>query len=320
MIEIFTLKKEKIQKLELNDIKTLSKQKKLFWTRVLNPSEEEFEQMTKLLDFDDDDKEELKDFLTEGDRPRLNKEEFIEIIYSTPYSEDGEIKTEPLAMYVKNNLLVTFERKKLPVCERISLRAQKNKNIYLFKKTKPEFIAELIDMINDDFLLYVNKIATRTDILSSKTMQLSEKQIEAISSASTTLAFFNQSILANIEVLNGLRKAYYKGFTADDRERFKDLYIDGLQILDTEKVQREVIMNIFNMQSIISTNRINTFMKKLTSLALIVMIPTLITGIYGMNINGLPFSNNTQSFYILLGVLVLITSIIYIIFKKINWV
>ncbi|MFW6230686.1 MAG: magnesium transporter CorA family protein [Nanoarchaeota archaeon] len=320
MIDIYTLKKDTIEKLDLDAIDSLKRQRRLFWTRVFNPSDEEFEKITDLLSFDEDDKEELKDFFTESDRPRLSKEEFIEIIYSAPYSEDGEIKTESIAIYIKNNLLVTFERKRMPVFEKIASKAQKSKNTYLFKKKNAEFIAEIIDRINDDFLVYVNRIANRTDILSSKTMQLSEKQIEAISSASTTLAFFNQSILANIEVLNGLRKIHYKGFTADDRERFRDLYGDGLQILDTEKVQREVIMNIFNMQSIISANRINAFMKKLTSLALIVMIPTLITGIYGMNINGLPFSNTPYSFYGLIGFLVLITGIIYLIFKKVNWV
>ncbi|MFP4117527.1 MAG: magnesium transporter CorA family protein, partial [Candidatus Woesearchaeota archaeon] len=315
-----TLKKDKIEKLDFDTISKLKKHRRLFWTRVLKPSDEEFDKITDLLSFDDEDKEELRDFFAESDRPRLSKEEFVEIIYSAPYSEDNEIKTDSIAIYIKNNLLVTFERKSMPVFEKIASKAQKNKNIYLFKKRKAEFIAEIIDMINDDFLVYVNRIANRTDILSSKTMQLTEKQIEAISSANTTLAFFNQSILANIEVLNSLRKIHSRGFTADDRERFRDLYADGLQILDTEKVQREVIMNIFNMQSIISTNRINTFMKKLTSLALIVMIPTLITGIYGMNINGLPLSDASYSFYAMVGFLVLITGTIYLVFKKINWV
>jgi hypothetical protein len=91
-----------------------------------------------------------------------------------------------------------LKEKRLPVCENIAFKAMKNKNVYMFKKTKAEFVAEVLDQINDSFLANVNKISNRTDILSS-TKQLSDKQIEAISSASTTLAFFNQSIVANMK-------------------------------------------------------------------------------------------------------------------------
>jgi Mg2+ and Co2+ transporter CorA len=144
MIDIYALRGSKVMKYDDKALTRIPKQKKLSWTRAVNPSEEEFETLAKLLDLDDDDKEELQDFLTEGDRPRLNKEEFVEIIYSAPVAEDNEIKTEPLAFYIKNNLLITFERKRLPVCENIAFKAMKNKNVYMFKKQKLNLLQKFL--------------------------------------------------------------------------------------------------------------------------------------------------------------------------------
>jgi magnesium transporter len=321
MYDIIRVSREEYEFFKLENVNDLANQKRFFWIRFVQPSQEEIEFIEKVLSFEPEDTEDLKDFLKEGGRPVLSKESFIEVIYSVPYTEsDGDIVTEPIAIYIKKNFVLTIEKKALPACEKIIKLISKKKARYLFKKNTIFFLAQLIDKINDEFLFNVNKIASRTDILSSRTDKLTEKQIDSISSASTTLAFFNQAIIANIEVLNGLRKMHHRSFTDDDRDTFNDLYSDARQVLDVEKVQREVIMNIFNLQSIISTNHINEFMKKLTSLALIITVPMLISGIYGMNINGLPFATHKFSFWIIMGIMAIITTIIYIIFKKIDWV
>jgi magnesium transporter len=104
---------------------------------------------------------------------------------------------------------------------------------------------------------------------------------------------------------------------ASDREAFADIYFDALQILDTLKIQREMIMNIFNIQSIISSNQMNWFMKKLTALALIIMIPTLISGIYGMNVDNLPFAD--QGFWFVIVVMFFVTGMLFFMFKKFDW-
>jgi magnesium transporter len=92
-----------------------------------------------------------------------------------------------------------------------------------------------------------------------------------------------------------------------------------LQIIDALKIQREIIMNIFNLQSMILSNQMNAFMKKLTALALIIMVPTLISGIYGMNVSNLPFATSSWSFLFVFGFMILITGTIFFAFKKQDW-
>lgn len=321
MIDVLSLTKEKIVvEKGLVNLSTLSKRKKTMWIRSVSPKPEEIEAIVKFFKFDKEDTEDVYDFLKEGDRPRLYKDDHIEIVYNVPITDDGDVITEPIIIYIKDNIVITIERKRLPVCEKIQTQLSKNKNKFMLRESPIKFISEFIDAINDNFLTTVNRIASRTDIISSKNAKLTQKQVEAISSASNTLAYFNQSVVANIEVLNGLRKLHFKGVKKEDRDEFLDIYQDALQILDAEKVQREIVMNIFNIQSIISSNSVNEFMKKLTALALIIMIPTLISGIYGMNIQGLPFSNFNHSFIIVMSFMSIITVIMYFIFRKVDWV
>ncbi len=321
MVDIIGLSKEKvIIEKGLTNIAHISRRKKTTWVRAVSPKAEEIDSIVSFLEFDKEDTEDVYDFLKEGDRPRLHKEDHIEIVYSVPIMDDGDVITEPIVIYIKKNIIITIERKKLPVCERIENQLSKNKLKFILRDSPINFLSELLDSINDNFLTTINRIASRTDIISSKNSKLTQKQVEAISSASNTLAYFNQSVVANIEVLNGLRKLYFKGIKKEDREEFLDLYQDALHILDAEKVQREIVMNIFNMQAIISSNSVNEFMKKLTALALIIMVPTLISGIYGMNVNGLPFSQTKFAFAGIIGFMSLITMLIYFIFKKTNLV
>ena len=68
--------------------------------------------------------------------------------------------------------------------------------------------------------------------------------------------------------------------------------------------------------SIISNN-LNIVMKVLTTITIILSIPTIIGSYWGMNVP-VPFSNNQYGFYIVIGVSLLIAIITYLMFKKRN--
>lgn len=321
MIQGLTLVKEKLHLFDVADnLNLLQRQTKPVWVRITTPNVEDVKVLSGLLKFSEEELEDFNDFLKEGARARVEKGKFLEIIYGAPFYEAGDIVTEELAIYVYKNLVITVEPKRITVCETLFSRAKQNRGKYLFKKNGLYLVSELLDEINDRFLTHVNKIESHTDIIASKQQNLSHKQIEAISSASTTLSFFNQVSLANLEVINSLRKMHHVSVSQGNRETFEEIYVDVLQIIDALKIQREIIMNIFNLQSIIASNQMNAFMKKLTAFALIIMIPTLISGIYGMNVQGLPFANSPFGFLIVLVFMFIITIVTFILFKQENWI
>ena len=319
MFHRVSLSKDKLHVKEVSSSADLPSGRSSSWCRVVNPSEAELDLLVSFLGLDDEDKEDIQFFLKEGARSRVEKGDLLMIVYSVPVIVDGEAETEQIMIFAKRSLAVTIEAKKSHVCQKFFDLALKNKGRYLFKRNAGFFVTELIDETNTRFLRHVNRIEASIDLIESQSGLLTNEQVNAISSANSTLSFFNQSTLANIEVLNSLRKTHHESLTKENREEFQDIYYDALQILDALKLQREMIMNIFNIQSILSNNQMNAFMKKLTALALIIMIPTLISGIYGMNVAGLPFAGGPEAFWIVIGVMLLITGTLYAVFRRADW-
>ncbi len=311
MIEIFTLENEQIKEIDFKDIN----KRNLIWIRCYSSIEESIKKLTEIMNIPLD---EFKETLEEEERPKLSSGKYLELIYSAPYHGDDEVITLPIYIYVYKNILLTIEKEPHKIFTQISNKFRNNKGKFLFKKKLGYFIFYILDNINDLFLTYIDKIAGSIDLYEEK-KDLTKKNFEDLYSLSITLSYFNQSLLANIEVLNSLRKCYFKSLTNLDRQHFTELYYDALHILDTEKIQREVISNLFNLQNIIITNRLNSLMKKLTALALIVLIPTFITGLYGMNFKYMPLLENRYGFFIIFGIMGFLSLIAYIIFEKIDW-
>lgn len=311
MIDVFTYRNV------IKRVKLGSPLKDMTWIRIINPDPEKIKLLSENTGLP---MEELQESLEDEERPRISQEAYLEIIYRAPSMVGDELETLPIYFYLLDNKIITMEKKPLKVLDIISENMSKNKFKFLFKKGLGYFVFYVMDKINDNFLWQVDKIASRIDIyenFSKKEMTI--KDIEKIYDQSVTLSFFNQALIANVEVLNALRKDYFRFLPRKDKTLFEELYFDILQILDTEKIQREVLTNLINVHSIITTTRLNEFMKRLTTIALIVAIPTMLSGIYGMNFSFIPLATHEFGFYIVSALMILITLGFYISFKRSKW-
>lgn len=297
------------------ELKGIKKTYNTVWIRSTSPDEAEIKKLSGIIGAPEED---FLEFMKEDERPRLDVARHLQVIYRTPFTEDGDIITVPVSFFIRNNIIITVEKNNVPLLDKLENVVSKNKMKFLFKRNTGYFLYFVLDGMNNEFLKVVDRIAETAEVFKESATILTRKNVEKIYSLNTTLSFFNQALLANIEVLSALRKLYFKPFTPRNKKDFEELYVDALQILDTEKIQREIITNLFNLQSIISTNRLNTLMKRLTVIAVIIMIPTLISGIYGMNID-LPLQQNPSAFLMLVGIMVLICVVLLVFFKLVDW-
>jgi magnesium transporter len=294
-MRILTLENDKITELSPNNLTC----KNNIWIRSINPSAKEIALLSKLIHAPE---EEFKEFLKEDERPRLDLNKYTQLIYRIPFLEDGSVVTMPVSVFVYKKFIVTVEKQQTGALNYIESLVLQNKRRFLFKKSAMTFLTYFIDRVNDEFFATTHKIADTLEMF-KVTEGLTKEMTKKVYSLSVTLSFFNQSLIGNIEVLNNLRKSKSTAFSSKDKDNFKELYVDALQIFDAAKVQREIVLNLFNLQSIIASARMNEYIKKLTIITLVIMIPTFITGLYGMNL-ALPLADSPGSFYIVLGVMI----------------
>ena len=179
----------------------------------------------------------------------------------------------------------------------------------------------MMDKINDDYLSRIEKISAKMDLFENfSKKELTVHDLERVYEQSVALSFFNQALIANIEVLNSLRKNYYKLIPRTYKKLFEELYHDVLQIIDTEKIQREALTNLINIQSIIASSRLNKFTKRLTTIALVFAFPTMISGIYGMNFKYIPFANHIYGFYITVVMVAITMLLMMYSLRRFKWI
>jgi magnesium transporter len=106
-----------------------------------------------------------------------------------------------------------------------------------------------------------------------------------------SLVFFSTSLKANQSVLEKLQRGRIIKLYEDDVELLEDVLIEVQQALEMSNIYASILGGTMEAYGSIISNNLNIVMKILTSLTILLSVPTLIASIYGMNVEGLPLPN-----------------------------
>ena len=117
----------------------------------------------------------------------------------------------------------------------------------------------------------------------------------------TNLVYFATSLSANKVVLDRLTRYERIKQYPEDKELLDDVVVENRQAIEMTNIYRDIIHGSRELVSTIINNRLNNVMKFLTSITLVMAIPTIISGIYGMNVSGkwMPLSTTPHGFAII---------------------
>ena len=129
--------------------------------------------------------------------------------------------------------------------------------------------------------------------------------------------FVDAALKGNIRVLRGMKRLHRFGKMILDEDRLEELEVDLHQQIELSKIYRELIENAMEIYDSIVGHNLNTVMKTLTAVSLLVSVPTLIASIYGMNV-GLPLEQNPLAFIVVLAASIIFTIPFYIFLRMRN--
>ncbi|MCW4026371.1 MAG: magnesium and cobalt transport protein CorA, partial [Candidatus Bathyarchaeota archaeon] len=134
-----------------------------------------------------------------------------------------------------------------------------------------------------------------------------------------TLIYFHKALTANREVVTSIEKQYLKHISKKELKEFRILYNDIVQLIDTCDTQRDVTTGVIDIYLSSVSNLTNDVVKKLTVIASFVLVPTLISGIYGMNFRIMPEIPWAYGYPFALGLMVFSVVAMWVYFKKAKW-
>lgn len=270
------------------------------WVHLTAPTEEEIVMVAKHIGVPNDF---LHDPLDLDERPRVEKDEDdLLIIMNAPYrtepTDDVPYRTVPIGMIHTKDVLVTICRKDHPVFQEFT--SGRVKNFYTHMKTR--FTLQMIHLIARFYLRYLNDINARI-LEAEKELQQSmrNREVYALLNLNKSLVFFTTSLKVNRGVIQKLTRTSILKMYEEDEEILQDALIEMQQALDASEIHSENLSNLMDAYAAIIQNNVNTVLKVLTALTIILAIPTMIASIYGMNVP-LPMQDNPYAFPILMGI------------------
>ncbi|MBA3766410.1 MAG: magnesium/cobalt transporter CorA [Acidobacteria bacterium] len=178
----------------------------------------------------------------------------------------------------------------------------------------------LVDAIVDDYMPLLDILNERMDELEDQIFgDFQTESIEEIFRIKKQLLYLRRSITPLRDVFNTLLRREQPIFARETHVYFQDVFDHIIRVADTVDSLRDMLGSTMDAYLSIQGNRMNMIMKRLTSIATILMSATLIAGIYGMNFTHMPELGWTYGYIFALCWMVVVGFGLYLYFRKIKW-
>lgn len=249
--------------------------------------------------------------------PRFDHEEgWLLTIIRIPYHKLDNREpygTMTFAVITRDDLIITISNHQ---SDMLNSFIEHTKRKHIIGVNKPDFILYLIYVATFWYLRYLREInATVSEAAAGSKKNVKNKDLYDMMQLQNSLVYFNTALRGNMAILKRVDKAFADKI---DDELMEDVEIELQQAMNTVDIYIEILDSTMDMLASVISNNVNDIMKKMTSVSIILMLPTLIASFYGMNV-AVAFGNDKFAFFGIILASVAIAFIIFLWLKHIKW-
>ena len=287
------------------------------WINMVSPSEEEIKEVCENIHIQEDF---IRYALDPEEKARIDVEDddnTILFIIDTPImeieSDEKVYSTTPIGViFVRDDYILTVSLNKNPILEDFSKK--KMKNIITYKKSR--MLLQLFYLNSEIFLNLLRKLNKETEIAENVLKNsMKNKALLKLLSLEKGLVYFTTSLKANEVVMEKTMRGNLIKLYDEDEDILEDAIIENKQAIEMAKIYRDILTGTMDAYASIISNNLNGVMKYLTSITIILAIPTMIASYWGMNV-AVPMQNNPLGFVIIVLISILIGVVVSIWLKK----
>lgn len=286
------------------------------WVQMIQPTLEECEKIADLVNVDIED---LQAALDEEESSRIELQDgYTLILVDIPTIEIRHEKqtytTIPLGIILSQDVIVTVCTDDTPVLQNFI----DNRVREFSTKKRLRFVYQILYRTAANYQMNLRVIdKKRTEIEERIGKHTEDADLIDLHELESTLVYFATSLRANGVVLDRLTRYKRLEQYPEDKELLGDVIVENRQAIEMTSIYRDIINGTRELMSSVIDNRLNNAMKYLTSITIVMAIPTVISGIYGMNVDEkwMPFADTPHGFLIIC-VLTLLICIITMLFLR----
>lgn len=213
------------------------------------------------------------------------------LIYNIPNKNkvDNHYETVPITFVLKKDIIITITNKTNQyIIEQLDAFLKQNPNISSF-----EFLFSSLFIITDTFFGYVDEMNAGVKEISSRLkVKTSKTKLLLLSDLETGVLFFEAAAKQNAVVLDQIKNhTIYKQLKSPEIDELDDAMIEAKQLVEMTNLTSNMLEKLAGTYNNILNNNLNDTMRILTVLSILLTVPTIITGFFGMNMP-LPLEHN----------------------------
>lgn len=275
------------------------------WINIYPPfSQEELEEVALRFDVPLDF---LTDSLDIDERSRYEREEEVKlIVVNTPVLNESEEHTDTIFITVPLGIILTPEHViTITSFENPVIQAFLDDKIKNFDpKDEAMFVLQLFEQNVYRFLNCLKQLNVKRNLIEQELFDSSRnKELRQLLSIEKSLVYFVNTLSTNELLKMKMKRSDLLGIRDDEEKMdlFEDIIIDNSQALEMANVYTNILNGTMDAYGSIISNNLNITIRRLTLVTIILMVPTLIASIYGMNVQ-LPFDKHPFTVYFIISI------------------
>ena len=292
---------------ELNKIKRLDSFEEKCWVDLINPTDDEIEDVTAITGIPE---ETLKAALDEEETARIERDDgYFMCLIDTPTITDTDegdtYETIPMSIIHNDKCIVT-----------VSLRGNPVLGDFISNRVSADTSKPVLFMLTFMFgnakrflsnLRQIDKKSLRVQAELHRSMK--NKELIQMLALENSLVYFSTSLSSNIGVYKKMEKLPEISRYEDYQDLYDDVLIETRQAMEMCNIYRDILSGTMDAYASVISNNLNVVMKLLAVITLIISVPTLIASLWGMNV-GVPFEGKAWGFWVVIGISVVVTAVV----------
>jgi magnesium transporter len=262
----------------------------------------------------------VADVLNTENRPKVTEyENALFVSVKMLHIVDNESIIENLSLVLTENTIITFQEQKGDVFEPVRDRLRKQKRRIVNGQCDYLLFA-LLDIVVDNYIYFISELGEKIEHIEEKLIkEPSQTVVDEINKYKRELNQLRKIIIPTKEMLLNLSKIDSELIENETDIHLKELVDNINQAYDSTESYREILSDQLNSYHTYVSTKLNDIMKFLTIFSVVFIPLTFIAGIYGTNFDNVPELHYEHSYFIMWGVMIVLTVGMLYYFKKKKW-
>lgn len=265
----------------------------------------------------------LEDLEKRRQRPKLDTyaDQQIIVTYEVlePSEPDRHFELGELHLFAGPGYVVSVRWQGSPAIKEVERRFRERPDAVA--RTPGSLVYAILDAALDGFFPLLDRLTDKIEDLEGVILAggRSTDTLRVILALKRKLLELRRSLAPQRDVANALLRRDLPLVDDTSAPYFQDLYDHTIRVLDQLDLQRDLLASALEANLSVTSNNLNAVMKRLTAFTVVLMVPTLIAGIYGMNFHFMPELSWTLGYPLVLGVMLLTMAGAALFFRARDW-